>query len=132
MSSPAIFIKSFHVRITIGTKQFHYTLLPFPLNDDFTVFHGTAYAALRLQYPPQFFQVGLCTDESFHHGDHFSTAILAFDTHSQFLSVFGSVSASFSSPLSNAKSGLVEYTIPNLDFQSLSFADMAQSSVSFR
>ena len=78
MSSPAIFIKSFHVRITIGTKQFHYTLLPFPLNDDFTVFHGTA------------------------------------------------------SPLSNAKSGLVEYTIPNLDFQSLSFADMAQSSVSFR
>ena len=129
MSSPAIFIKSFHVRITIGTKQFHYTLLPFPLNDDFTVFHGTAYTALRLQHPPQFFQVGLCTDESFHHGDHFSTAILAFDTHCRFL---GGVSASFSSPLSNAKSGLVEYTIPNLDFQSLSFADMAQSSVSFR
>ena len=89
MSSPAIFIKSFHVRITIGTKQFHYTLLPFPLNDDFTVFHGTAYAALRLQHPPQFFQGGLCTDEAFHHGNHFSTAILAFDTHSQFLSVLG-------------------------------------------
>ena len=79
MSSPAIFIKSFHVRITIGTKQFHYTLLPFPLNDDFTVFHGTAYAALRLQHPPQFFQGGLCTDEAFHHGNHFSTAILAFE-----------------------------------------------------
>ena len=55
MSSPAIFIKSFHVRITIGTKQFHYTLLPFPLNDDFTVFHGTSHTTFGFEQSSQFF-----------------------------------------------------------------------------